>query len=225
MSLRVSGTTTATRTTPVGLRCLAAVALSNILLFSAAQATWAATEPTSPDEQSDARKPSRWEFLVASGTLLPTGTQRGDIRRAEITSVQLTYVAQPQLAITTALGWARSRDVAVESSPRLNIFSYDIGAEFRPFDWADDRKLAFRPFAGVGAGGRSYDYPGADIDARHHIAGYLSAGGEFGNRRFRLRFEVRNYLSGFTSVHEERSSVARNDVVAMLGLRILKRQN
>jgi hypothetical protein len=197
--------------------------LATLLMAGAARIATAATAAPTPEEQGATTQPSRWEFLVASGTLIPTGAQRANIRRADTTSAQLTYVARPHIAVTTAVGWARSRDVASEERARVNIFSYDLGAEFRPLPWNDDRSLAIKPFAGLGAGLRSYDYHDASTNTQHEIAGYISAGGEVGIRRLRIRLEVRDYLTGFTSVHTDSSRDARSEVVAMLGLRIIKR--
>ena len=74
---------------------------------------------------------SRWELRVPSGTLVPTGAQRDAIKRGNLTAVQLTYVARPALAITSTVGWARSRDVATADNPKLDVFTYDVGAEVR----------------------------------------------------------------------------------------------
>lgn len=198
--------------------------LAAILLgLSQSAAVMSATTEQGSREGARTRQPSRLEFLVASGTLIPTGNQRHDIRRADMTTAQLAYVVRPELALSAALGWARSRDIASEGNPRLDIFTYDLGAEFRPGQWPADRALAIRPFAGIGAGGRSYSYRSLDAQARHHVGGYIGAGGEVGTARIRLRLELRDYLSGFNSPSGERSGGARNDLVAVVGLRIVKR--
>ena len=122
------------RTTRPSYQGIAKGALAAAILLVATPVALAqtATEQLPAKEQSASELPSRWEFLVASGTLIPTGAQRDVIQRANITAAQLTYVVRPELAITAALGWARSRDIAVVGDPRLDIFTYDLGAEFRP---------------------------------------------------------------------------------------------
>ena len=181
------------------------------------------TEQQSAAQQSSIVQPSKWEFLVASGVLSPTGAQREVIRQADITIAQLSYVVRANLAITAAVGWARARDIATVGNPRLDIFTYDVGAEFRPIQWLAGRAVNFSPFAGGGVGARTYDYRGLEVDATHNIAGYVSAGGDFAWRRVHSRFEVRDYVTDFQSLNSEGSSGARNDVVAMIGLRIAGR--
>ena len=162
-------------------------------------------------------KPAHWEFLVPSGALITTGAQRNAIKSGNLTAVQLTYVARPALAITSTVGWARSRDVASAGDPKLDIFTYDIGAEARMPRWI------FSPFAGVGAGGRSYNYRKLDVDATHNLAAYASAGGELGIRRVRIRLEARDYVSGFKPLQGVGAGHTGNDVVLMAALHLVSR--
>ena len=113
----------------------------------------------SPDEQaialaSPAKKPS-WEFLVSSGNIVPTGAEGDVIKRSNLTVAQLSYVVRPPIAITASVGWARSRDIATVGDPRLDVFTYDIGTEFRAPGWLTGHDLRFMPFAGAGAGARA----------------------------------------------------------------------
>jgi len=174
-------------------------------------------------QSAPAPKPS-WEFLVASGTLIPTGAQRQDLQRANITAAQVAYVVRPDLAITGTFGWARSRDLASIARPSIDVFTYDVGAEARSNRWSAGRATTFSPFAGVGVGGRSYNYHSPDVDATHNAAGYVSAGGEFGRGRVRLRLEVRDYVTSFKPFDGAGTGSVRNDVTAMIGLRITGRQ-
>ena len=119
--------------------------------------------------------------------------------------------------MTTTVGWARSRDVATEGQPKLDIFTYDVGAELR----AAGRSV--EPFAGIGAGGRSYNYRKLDVAATHNVAAYASAGGEIGIRRVRVRLEARDYIAGFKPLSGAGAGCTGNDVVVMAGLRIVAR--
>jgi hypothetical protein len=83
--------------------------------------------------------------------------------------------------------------------------------------------MTFSPFAGTGAGGRSYNYRKLHIEATHNIGAYASVGGELGVRRARLRLEVRDYASGFKPLTGEGSTRTGNDVVVMAGLRLVSR--
>jgi len=166
---------------------------------------------------------ARWELVVPSGTMIPTGAQRDAVKRGNMNAVQITYVAQPSLAIVSTFGWARSKDVATAGAPKLDVFTYDIGGELRAPRWIGSETISFSPFAGVGAGGRSYNYRKLDVDAAHNLAAYASAGAELGMRRLRLRLEARDYVAGFKPLAGAGASRTGNDVVLMVGLRLVSR--
>jgi hypothetical protein len=173
--------------------------------------------PATPERKS------HWELLVPSGTVVPTGAQRGAIKRGNLTAVQLSYVARPALAITSTVGWARSRDIATAGDPKLDVFTYDVGAEVRAPGWMSGKTVSFTPFAGAGAGGRSYNYRKLDVDATHNVSAYAGVGGELGIRRIRLRLEARDYVTGFKPLSGEGAARTGNDVVVMAGLRFVSR--
>jgi hypothetical protein len=197
--------------------------IQSVILAAVAGCTLAASnlsgQTAEPSQQTTSPKPARWELLVPSGALLPTGAQRDAIKRANITAVQLTYVARPMLAITSTFGWARSRDVAMSGAPRLDVFTYDLGAEIRAPRW----KKGFTPFAGAGAGGRSYNHRKLDVEATHNLAAYGSVGGELAIKRVAVRVEARDYVAGFKPLNGAGASRTGNDVVVMAGLRLLSR--
>ncbi|MEP6496261.1 MAG: hypothetical protein ABJF01_26570 [bacterium] len=164
-----------------------------------------------------------WEFLVSSGTVVPTGAERGIIKRGGLTAAQLSYVVTPALALTATLGWARSHDIASAGDPKLDLFAYDIGAEFCAHRWTAGDAFSFSSFAGVGAGARSYNYRSLDVAATHNVSAYASAGGEFGVSRIRLRLEARDYVSGFKPLNGNGAAVTGNDVALLVGLRFVTR--
>lgn len=164
-------------------------------------------------------KQARWELLVPSGALVPTGEQRDAIKTANLSAVQISYVPKPALAITSMFSWARSHDVATAGDPKLDVFTYDVGAELR----APSSKKGFTAFAGAGLGGRSYNYRKLDVDATHNVSAYASAGGELGIRRVRVRIEARDYVSGFKPLSGEGAARTGNDIVVMAGLRLVAR--
>lgn len=175
------------------------------------------------EAQAATSKPARWELLVPSGSMLATGTQHAAIKNGNITAIQLTYVARPAFVITSMVGWARSRDVATAGDPKLDVFTYDVGAEARAPRWMASSSVTLSPFAGVGAGGRSYNYRKLDVDATHNLAAYASAGGELGIRRVRIRLEARDYVSGFKPLRGEGVARTGNDVVLMAGVHLVSR--
>jgi hypothetical protein len=160
-----------------------------------------------------------WEFRVTSGAFVPTGNQRNFLKDAQVTAAQLSRVVRPSLAITGTFGWARSRDLSSFDTPKLDVFTSDFGVEARATQWHATRALTFSPFAGLGAGARSYNYPKLDVDATNNLAGYGTVGGELGMGRVGLRLEVRDYATGFKPLVGAGKSDTRNDVVIMAGLR------
>lgn len=165
----------------------------------------------------------RWEFLATTGAVVPTGAQRNAIKSGNLSAAQLTYVVRPAIAITAMAGWARTRDVASLGDPKLDAFTYDLGAEVRSNRWNASETINVRTFVGAGAGARSYNYRNLDVDATHNVAAYGSLGGEIGYRRVQLRLEARDYVTGFKPLTGSGATDTRNDVVLMGGLRITSR--
>ena len=185
-------------------------ALTMGLLVSSANASDAQTSVT----------PSRpWELRVTSGGLVPTGSQRSVLKDAHMTAAQLSWVVTPSVAVTGTFGWARSRDVGSVDRPKLDVFTSDVGVEARSAQWFSGRAVTFSPFAGVGAGARSYNYRKLDVDATHNLAAYGAVGGELGMGRVGLRLEARNYATGFRPLAGGGNSDVRNDVVVMAAVR------
>jgi hypothetical protein len=175
------------------------------------------------DSSATAAKQERWTLVVPRGAMIPTGAQREAVKRGNVSAVQLTYVAQPSFAVVSTFGWARSKDVATAGAPKLDVFTYDIGGELRAPKWIASETMSLSPFAGVGAGGRSYNYRKLDVDATHNLAAYASAGAELGMHRLRLRLEARDYVAGFKPLTGAGASRTGNDVVVMVGLRLVSR--
>jgi hypothetical protein len=163
-----------------------------------------------------------WERRVTSGAFVPTGDQRDALQHAQASAAQVAWRIRPSLAVTSTFTWARSRDVASIDTPKLDVFTSDVGIEQRGRQWFASHAVTFSPFAGIGAGARSYNYRRLDVDAVHNLAGYGAVGGELGFKRVGLRLEVRDYTSGFKPLVGAGRSDVRNDVVIMAGLRLRK---
>ena len=184
------------------------------LLLSSAGAAVAQTS-TSETRAPQART---WELRITGGAFVPAGNQRNFLDGAQMTAAQVSWVVRPSLAVTGTFAWARSRDVASLGNPKLDVFTSDLGVEARPIQWGG-RAVSFSPFAGLGAGARSYNYRKLDVDATHNVAGYGTVGGEIGMGRVGLRLEARDYATGFKPLDGAGRSDTRNDVVMMVGLR------
>jgi hypothetical protein len=188
------------------------VIIGTLGLLLAAARTSTAQRPAEPTRA--------WEFRVPAGGLVPTGAQRNAVEDAHLSAAQLSYAVRPTFAITGTVGWARSRDLASANDPRLDVFTYDLGAEARAPEWFAGRAVTFSPFVGAGVGARSYNHRTLDVDATHTVAGYGAVGGALGRGRIGLRLEARDYVSGFRPLVGDGSARMRNDLVALLSLSV-----
>lgn len=200
------------------MRAVASRAVSGLrfALFTAALPLVSAAQATPASAH-------KWEFRASSGALIGTGDQRNVLKDAQTSAAQLSWLIRPSLAVTGTVGWARSRDVGTLNSPKLDVFTSDLGVEVRPLVLALPRAVTFSPFAGAGAGVRSYNYRKLEVDATHNAAGYIAAGGEFGIRRVGLRLEARDYATGFKPLSGVGSTSTRNDVVLLAAIRFNRR--
>ena len=169
--------------------------------------------------QNSTTESSKWELRISSGAFVPTGDQRDILEDAQITSLQVSRVINHSLAITGTFGWARSRDLTSIDTPKLDVYTSDLGLEIRPRRWFPGNAVTFDAFAGVGAGARSYNYRKLDEEATHNLAGYAAVGGEVGMGRFGLRVEVRDYVTGFKPLIGPGNSQTRNDIVIAAAVR------
>lgn len=174
---------------------------------------------TATAQQLEART---WELRIPSGALIATGAQRDQVKNAQMTGLQLTRKLGSAFALTGTFGWARSRDLAAIDTPKLDVFTSDVGIE-TCFEEFAKGPVSFHTFAGIGGGARSYNYRSLDVDATSNLAGYVAAGGELGMGRVALRLEARDYATGFKPLIGAGESVTRNDVMIMAALRFNRR--
>ena len=164
-----------------------------------------------------------WDLRLTSGSLIATGAQRDQIQNGGVSAIQVSRAVGSRLAVVGTFGWARSHDLTAVDTPKLDVFTSDIGVETCFDEWFNTGKLAFSTFAGLGGGARSYNYRKLDVDATNNLAGYVAAGGELGMGRIALRIEARDYATGFKPLVGGGKSEARNDVVIMAALRFNRR--
>lgn len=162
---------------------------------------------------------SNFEIRPYVGAYLPTGDQRDLLKDAILVGAQASYRVLPQLAITGTVGWSPTED-RVSAGERIDLLQYDVGAELRAPAWIQRASWDFTPFAGLGVGGRTYDYRDLDVDAKTNVAGYGALGGEFGFGQFGLRIEGRDYISRFKPLTGSGDAKTRNDVAVAAGLTI-----
>lgn len=94
-----------------------------------------------------------------------------------IAGTQMAVEPSSRLHVVGSAGGTHGHNKLGLPTGRTNVWQYDAGAEdnlLRPLTLA----RTWRPFGGVGAGGRSHDYRSADVKTRHCTTGYGSLGSE-----------------------------------------------
>lgn len=157
----------------------------------------------------------RLEVRAFGGALFPTGTQRRDFKTGTTLGVQGGLEVGRYVHLVATGAWTHGHAKFTGFSDDLTyIWHYDAGAEFNAFFEGD--LFNFRPFAGVGAGGRTYAYQASGQSARTSATMYGALGSELQFGSVALRAEARDYVDFFESPLTDRRS-NRNDVLLTLG--------
>jgi hypothetical protein len=184
------------------------------------------TGPASPGQPSDA---SSWvgspdglvEIRPFAGAFIPTGPQRTVLKNAVLAGAQVSARVIPALAVTGTFGWTPNNDRLTTGAPTLDVYQYDLGIEARGAGWFQGDGWDFTPFAGLGGGGRTYNYRKVNFSSTTDVDGYGSVGAELGYGRIGLRVEGRDYISQFKPLRGLGGTTTnRNDVALSAGLRI-----
>lgn len=178
-----------------------------------------ATVSGSTYAQSSAPSTPGFEVLLPTGSINPTGHQQAELKRANLTAAQLSYGLRPDLVLTGTVGWARSRPLRFGTDVKLDLFTYDMGAEYRVPRRVADGRFNIKPFTGLGVGARTFNYRAVEVATAHNLTAYASVGAEVALVKIRLRLEVRDYVSWLSPTGGS-ETVRRNDVAFMAGIRL-----
>ncbi len=167
-------------------------------------------------------RPQRFlELRPTGGMIIPTGTQRDVMKDGAMFGFQFGYQLQPALHLVASFAWTgMDHKLSAPAQPSLergtNLYQYDIGAEFHLVRAINDR-WEMKPFLGLGAGARTYQYDAALLGRRTAAAGYAAVGTEFQAGMTALRVEARDYLYGYKDPVQDKQ-FTRNDITVALGL-------
>ncbi len=157
------------------------------------------------------------------GAFVPTGDQKDLLDNAVLVGLQASYDITPSFALVGSFGWAPSKDLTL-ANEKIDIFQYDLGIEGRLPDLTPSAGISTRPYATLGAGGRTYDYRDvSDADARTNFLGYGALGVDFAQATgpLGLRLEARDNVTAFKGLVDELPErKARNDLQFTAGLTI-----
>ena len=179
----------------------------------AAFAVLAAVVTTAPAQETVMRP----EIRPFVGMYVPTGTQRDLFDDAAMYGLQAALEVRPSFHLLGTFGYVPGQTKYTTLSNDVQILQYNVGVEFnmvRPLGMT----WLFKPFAGIGAGARTYLYDDDALSNRTCSAGYGSLGMEFEINRAAIRFEGRDNVFCFRSALPNVKSKTRNDVGLSLGL-------
>jgi hypothetical protein len=172
---------------------------------------------TAPSANAQMKTPPRLELRPFVGAYVPMGDQSDLLTTGITAGAQAAYALTRHVSAVATFAWSSSEEKNFLGDD-INLFQYDVGAEL-----AANKMLSpivmFRPFVGLGAGGRSYDYTDRESGAGTNVAGYGSIGAQVQLGRVGYRLEARDYISGFKGLSGEMSSSkTRDDVSITSGL-------
>lgn len=157
----------------------------------------------------------RAEIRPYAGALIPTGDHRSDFRTSTTLGLQGALEASKYIHLVANVAWTRGHaKYATFSDDLTYVWHYDLGAEFNARFETD--LFLVRPFVGLGAGLRTYDYQALGQSARTCATGYGAIGTELEMGSIALRAEGRDYLNCFESPIY-RTKTTRNDLLLVLG--------
>ncbi len=205
-------------------RTLAAASFASALLTWAAparaQLVGGATNQPQPAGSWLAATDGVVELRPFAGALIPTGPARAFLKNALLAGGQVSVRILPQLAATGTFAWSPNNDRTFVGAPTLDVYQYDAGLEGRGAGWFEGADWSFTPFAGLGIGGRTYNYRDLDFHSTTDVDGYGAAGGELAYGRIGLRVEGRDYLSQFHPLNGIGRTVNHNDVALGAGVTV-----
>jgi hypothetical protein len=145
------------------------------------------------------------------------------LANAVLVGLQGSYDIAPSFAIVGSFGWAPSKDLTL-ANEKVDLFQYDLGIEGRLPNLTRSAGISTRPYATLGAGGRTYNYRDvSDADAQTNFLGYGALGVDLAqaNGPIGLRLEARDNVTAFKGLHGELAErKARNDLQFSAGITV-----
>ncbi len=139
------------------------------------------------------------EIRPLVGAYVPVGNQADNFKSAVLVGGQLAFEMSENFHILGGFSWVpQTVKFTGLTSDGADIYQYDAGVEFNLIRQMNDYWY-WRPFAGIGAGGRTYHYTAAGVGSKTCTAGYGTLGTEFQRGIYAIRLEARDNMSCFES--------------------------
>jgi len=158
----------------------------------------------------------RPEIRPFAGTMLNTGSQANILRNGSLYGVQAAVEFKEVFHVVATFAKSSLKTTVDVTDQAAEMMSYDFGIEYDGIQPIG--KWQMKPFVGVGAGERNYDFKSAQLYGGSHFASYLALGTEFQLSRFAFRLEGRGNIFGFHEPYGNADSMWRNDMTLSFGL-------
>jgi hypothetical protein len=164
------------------------------------------------------------ELRPLVGAIIPTGDQAAALKSAVLVGAQVSYSFIPHFVVVGSVGWSPSQDKVDATQPKLDLYQYDLGVEWRLKNLTAGSAFAARPFVALGGGARMYslrDVPNSS--AQTNAIFYTAIGLDLypSDGRVGLRVQARGNMTEFSGFRGELSAEkTRNDVQLSAGLTI-----
>ena len=150
------------------------------------------------------------------GVFMPTGALRDDFKSATTLGAQGALEISSRFHLVGTASWTHGHQKFGLGTDRVDLWQYDAGIEGNIIHNLTPSWM-LRPFAGIGAGGRTSDYKAEGLGTKSCTAGYGALGTELQRGTVALRLEGRDYLSCYESPITS-SKKTRNDMTVAFGL-------
>ena len=151
------------------------------------------------------------------GVQVPTGAQRDLFSNGLLVGLEGAFEMRPAVHFIGTVAWAPQHTDYAVTKDNAAILTYDVGIEASLVRRYEDG-WTFKPFAGIGAGARSYLFEASELNDRTCASAYGALGTEFQLAETALRLEARNNLFCYRSPVPGGKSRTRDDVGLTMGL-------
>jgi hypothetical protein len=157
------------------------------------------------------------EVRTFGGGSFPIGSQRDFFKDGSLLGLQGAVELKPSLHVVGSFSWVDGKSKYDVSRTNVDIFQYDLGVELAAVR-ALDRGWQLKPFVGLGAGARTYEFSSRQLSNRTCSLAYGAVGSELQFAKVAVRLEARDNVFCYRSPIVGQESKTRNDLGLSLGV-------
>jgi hypothetical protein len=146
------------------------------------------------------------------GAYVPSGALRDAFKDGLLVGLQGAFQVRPNVHLLATMGWVPAHVKYSVADDRVSILQFDVGVELGLVRPTPDPQWQFKPYVGLGAGGRTYAYSSSALADKTCSLGYGTIGSELQVERMALRLEARDNVICYRSPFTGGRSQTRNDV-------------